>query len=186
MSVTQGTARESRQDPTEVEVAHVALVSACLLGRACRYDGASKPHAAVAAWQQAREAAGATVVPVCPEELGELGTPRPAADLRGGDGAAVWRGEALVRRVHDDGDVTAAFRRGAERAYALAPTAREAVLKARSPSCGVGSCHQDGRVQPGDGVFAALLRAAGVGLATELQLATGVGENAPPATGDAG
>lgn len=141
------------------------LVSACLLGRPCRYDGGSRPdadvEARVVAWPGA-------VVPVCPEELGGLGTPRPAAELRGGDGAAVWRGDAHVAVRETGEDVTDAFRRGAERALAAAPGAAAAILKARSPSCGCGSTWIDGAVEPGDGVFAALLRARGVELSTEL------------------
>ncbi|MEC8422795.1 MAG: DUF523 domain-containing protein, partial [Myxococcota bacterium] len=73
------------------------LVSACLLGRPCRYDGASRVHARVQDHARVWQAAGGRVVPVCPEELGDLGTPRLEADLRGGDGAAVLRGEAMVR-----------------------------------------------------------------------------------------
>lgn len=146
------------------------LVSACLLGRPCRYDGGARGHggveAAAAAWRQR----GGRVVPVCPEELGGLGTPRPAAGLRGGDGAAVLRGTAGVVRNADGGDVTAAFLRGAHRAAARAPRAERAVLKARSPSCGCAGTHIDGRVQPGDGVFAALLRARGVRLQSERDL----------------
>ncbi|MEY3213545.1 MAG: hypothetical protein RIT28_4026 [Pseudomonadota bacterium] len=136
------------------------IVSACLLGRACRYDGASKPKPDALA----RFGDGVEWVPVCPEELGGLGTPRPGADLRGGDGAAVWRGEAQVRREADDVEVTAQFCLGAERALALAGEADAALLKARSPSCGVGTTHIDGELRRGDGVFAALLRARGVPL----------------------
>lgn len=141
------------------------IVSACLLGRACRYDGASKPKPeALATFGE-----GVEWAPVCPEELGGLGTPRPGADLRGGDGAAVWRGEAQVRREADDVDVTAAFCAGAERAWALAKGADLALLKARSPSCGVGTTHIDGELRRGDGVFAALLRARGVPLIDDEQ-----------------
>ncbi|MCK6521513.1 DUF523 domain-containing protein [Myxococcota bacterium] len=150
------------------------VVSACLLGRACRYDGASKPKLDALA----RLAPEAELIPVCPEELGGLGTPRPGAELRGGDGAAVWRGEASVRREADDGDVTAAFCAGAERAWALAGAPDLAVLKARSPSCGVGTTHIDGAVRRGDGVFAALLRARGVPLVDDE--ASEVSEGPPP------
>ncbi len=137
------------------------LVSACLLGRACRYDGRSKPSDAVA-----NAVAGAEVLPVCPEELGDLGTPRPPAWLVGGDGAAVLAGRARVER-HDGTDVTAAFVRGAQ--AAAQPTDR-AILKARSPSCGVGATWIDGAVCAGDGVFAALLRARGVPLYSDEEL----------------
>jgi uncharacterized protein YbbK (DUF523 family) len=158
----------------------VCVVSACLLGRACRYDGAAKPAAAVRAAVARWEAAGGRVVAVCPEELGALGTPRPAADLRGGDGHAVLAGRAQVRRVDDDHDVTAAFVTGARRALAAAAvTPARAILKARSPSCGVGATSIDGAVFPGDGVFAALLRTCGVPLATDEDLSAGTSE--PPA-----
>lgn len=143
------------------------LVSACLLGRACRYDGQSKGQIDVQRWLERRNKAGDTIVPICPEELGELGTPRPAAELRGGDGAAVWTGAARVQQVMSDADVTDAFKLGARRALAHAPQADGAVLKARSPSCGVGQTHIDGALQPGDGVFAALLRGRGVALCTD-------------------
>ena len=105
----------------------------------------------------ARALQGREVVAVCPEELGGLGTPRPAAALVGGDGHAVLRGEARVLRVEDDVDVTAAFLKGASLAAEAGEGATEAILKARSPSCGV-------RV---DGVFAALLRQRGIKLRTD-------------------
>jgi len=143
------------------------LLSACLLGEACRYDGRSKPSGAVRAYVTAFRGAGGEVVAVCPEQLGGLPTPRPPADLRGGDGAAVLDGRAFVRRVEDDGDVTAAFVAGAERAAALATRATEAILKARSPSCGCGETEIDGAKGPGDGVFAALLRRRGVRMRTD-------------------
>jgi uncharacterized protein YbbK (DUF523 family) len=143
------------------------LVSACLIGRSCRYDGQSKPSPAVAAWIAAQEG---PVVPVCPEELGGLPTPRPAAWLAGGDGAAVLAGRARVVRGHDGGEVTAAFLAGAQAALARAPDAKAAVLKARSPSCGCGQTWIDGQVREGDGVFAALLRARGVPVTTDEDL----------------
>ena len=143
------------------------LVSACLTGGRCRFDGAGKLHAGVARAVAAHQAAGGDVVEVCPEELGELGTPRSPADLRGGDGADVLAGRATVRRVHDDRDVTVAFVTGARRAAELAEGAGRAILKARSPSCGCGRTAIEGEIRPGDGVFAALLRARGVELRTE-------------------
>jgi Uncharacterized conserved protein len=106
------------------------------------------------------------LIPVCPEVLGGLSTPRPAAELSSGDGAAVLAGEAVVVNV-DGHDVTAAYRRGAEAAVALARAtgATRAVLKARSPSCGSSRVY-DGtfsrRLVEGQGVTAAALRAAGL------------------------
>lgn len=146
------------------------LVSACLVGRACRYDGATRARPEVAAFLDAHAAAGAVITPVCPEELGGLGTPRPPAELRGGDGAAVWLGRATVRRLADSTDLTGAFQAGARAALAHEPRATHALLKARSPSCGCGRTWRDGAVGPGDGVFAALLRSRGVVLQTEAEL----------------
>ncbi len=135
------------------------FVSACLLGRPCRYDGRARPDRRVAGvlsqWPGPTRA-------VCPEELGGLGTPRPAAWLSGGDGAAVLDGQASVRRRDDDVDLTDAFVDGARRAADGARAGDVAVLKARSPSCGCAQTWIDGQVQPGSGVFAALLARRGV------------------------
>jgi uncharacterized protein YbbK (DUF523 family) len=146
------------------------LVSACLLGQRCRYDGQSKQCQAVGRLVEEWTAAGGRVVGVCPEELGGLPTPRPPADLRGGDGHGVLDGTATVRRVDGDVDVTDPFLRGAKRALELARSAAQAVLKSRSPSCGVDQTQIEGSLRPGDGVFAALLRRRGVALRTEEDL----------------
>ena len=108
------------------------------------------------------------LVPVCPEVLGGLATPRAAAELTGGDGAAVIAGGEDARVVNFAGDdVTAAYRRGADAAVevALAVGARRAVLKARSPSCGSVAVYDGSfsrRLVPGRGVAAAALAAAGL------------------------
>ena len=127
------------------------LVSACLLGCACRYDGQSKPH------PLAQELAKrGLAVPVCPEQLGGLPTPRKPSERRGD------------RVVMNDGrDVTAEYRRGAEEALRLLDFfhAEGAVLKERSPSCGKGVIYDgsfSGALTEGDGVFAQLLRERGV------------------------
>jgi len=146
------------------------VVSACLLGVPCRFDAVSKASEAVRAAVGTYRQRGGEVVAVCPEELGGLGTPRPAAELRGGDGEAVLLGEARVVRVADGGDVTNEFLRGARAAAELGVGATEAILKARSPSCGCGQAHRDGAPRQGDGVFAALLRREGVSLRTEEDL----------------
>jgi uncharacterized protein YbbK (DUF523 family) len=103
---------------------------------------------------------------VCPEVDGGLGTPRPAAEIEGGDGADVIAGRARVVTADGD-DVTDAYLKGAERALAVAREtgATTAILKARSPSCGEGSIY-DGTfsrtLEEGDGVTAALLKAEGI------------------------
>ncbi len=142
-------------------------VSACLLGLRCRYDGASREDAALRA-----AFAGRPLLPVCPEQLGGLPTPRPPAEIRPCAGAAlatgadVLAGRARVIRPESGEEVTDAFVRGAERAAAIALHcgARRAVLKSRSPACGVSAHYERGRLVPGEGVFAAALRAAGLSL----------------------
>lgn len=137
------------------------LVSACLLGVACNHEGRGS-------WRAVMKELGQRyrLVPVCPEVLGGLSTPRPAAEVQGGDGDDVLSGVAGVVNV-EGGDVTAAYRRGAEAAVAVARAAgvTRAVLKARSPSCGSSAVY-DGtfsrRLVAGQGVTAAALRAAGI------------------------
>lgn len=145
----------------------VLAVSACLAGRPCRWDGRSRADERVIERIGEWEAAGGTVVLVCPEEAGGLGTPRPPSELRDGDGAAVLAGRARVVRVCDGADMTSAFVAGATREAGRAIGASRAILKARSPSCGYGATSIDGEVRGGDGVFAALLRSRGVALETE-------------------
>ena len=148
----------------------VLVVSACLLGDACRYDGQGKASTPVLELVAERRLQGRPVRPVCPEELGGLGTPRPAAHLQGGDGHGILDGTATVRRVEDGADVTEAFLTGARRAAEVGAPIGRAILKARSPSCGCGSTWIDGEVTRGDGVFAALLRRQGVPIQTDEDL----------------
>ena len=127
------------------------LVSACLLGCACRYDGQSKPY------PLAQELAKrGLAVPVCPEQLGGLPTPRNPSERRG---------ERVV--MNDGRDVTAEYRRGAEETLRLAALygCTTAVLKERSPSCGSGQIYDgsfSGTLTDGWGTAAALLRERGV------------------------
>ncbi len=120
------------------------LVSACLVGLCTRYDGKSKPDpACLQALQNFH------YIPVCPEQLGGLATPRTAADLTGGDGRDVLNRQAAV--INRDGiDVSSRFIAGARAVLeiARAQNVRLAMLKAGSPSCGV---------HPVPGVTAALL-----------------------------
>lgn len=127
------------------------LISACLLGLPCRYDGASKPQP----WVEAL-AARHELVPVCPEQLGGLPTPRHPSERRG---------DLVVMDTGDD--VTAQYRRGAECALALCRllNCEAAVLKERSPSCGHGEVYDGtftGTLTVGDGVTAALLLENGI------------------------
>jgi uncharacterized protein YbbK (DUF523 family) len=135
----------------------VVLVSACLLGVYCRYDGSSNPA------PELRDLARrARLVPICPEQLGGLPTPRPPAQCESGDGRAVLEGKARIRNVHGQ-DVTAQYRHGAEEALRLAQLygARHAILKERSPSCACHFLYCDGKLIAGRGVTAALLEQHG-------------------------
>ncbi len=127
----------------------VYLVSSCLVGLATRYDGVVKTNEACL-----KALAGVTWIPVCPEQLGGLPTPRPAADLAGGQGDQVLAGKARVLNV-EGVDVTGQFVRGAHQVLKIAELleVNAAFLKTGSPSCGAG------RVL---GVTAALLQSRGV------------------------
>ncbi|GAA0393374.1 DUF523 domain-containing protein [Streptomyces luteireticuli] len=137
------------------------MVSACLRGVPCRYDGRHK-----ASLEVEQAVAGHDVVAFCPEVAGGLATPRRPAELVGGDGHDVLDGTARV--VEDTGrDVTAEFVEGARRALAAARRAgcSQALLMPRSPSCGRGSVYDGsftGRPVAGDGVTAALLERNGI------------------------
>lgn len=127
------------------------LISACLLGVCCRYDGKSKPHPSVERWREKH-----TLIPVCGEIFGGLPTPRVSAERQG---------ERVVTR--DGRDVTAAYRRGAEEVLRLARFygCQAAVLKERSPACGSGRIYDGtftGTLTDGWGVTAALLREHGI------------------------
>lgn len=135
------------------------LVSACLLGIPCRFDGAARPNEAIIALAQEHE-----LIPVCPECYGGLPIPRVPSERRG----------AVV--VSERGtDVTAQYRRGAQSALRLAQLlgAEAAILKERSPSCGHGKIYDGAFTHTlidGDGVTAELLKAHGIPVYGESQL----------------
>ncbi|MEU1433291.1 DUF523 domain-containing protein [Streptomyces sp. NPDC005786] len=137
------------------------LVSACLRGVPCRFDGRGKASAEMTA-----ALAGRRPVAFCPEVAAGLPTPRRPAEIVGGDGHDVLDGRARV--VDDTGcDVTEAFLDGAGRALEAARGAgcTEALLMARSLSCGRGTVYDGtfaGRLREGDGVTAALLERHGI------------------------
>jgi uncharacterized protein YbbK (DUF523 family) len=137
------------------------LVSACLVGIPCRYDGDSCPHEQLQAL-----AAQGDVLPLCPEVLGGLPTPRPPAEIQGGDGGDVLEGRARVVNIEGK-DVTVEFLTGAQEALRVVRRwdIKEAILKAHSPSCGVGQIYDgsfSGHLVEGDGVTAALLKREGI------------------------
>ncbi len=137
------------------------LVSACLLGLSCRYDGVGKECAAVTALCEG----GAVLIPVCPEQLGGLPTPRTSAEIQR-DGRVI---------TLDGRDVTGEYLRGAREAVRMAKKlgCTSALLKARSPSCGCGRVYDGtftGTLTPGWGCAARALRDAGLRVMTEEDL----------------
>lgn len=127
------------------------LVSACLLGVNCRYDGTGEMRESVKELMKDHQ-----LIPVCPEILGGLKTPRCPAERQG---------DRVVTR--DGEDVTEGYRRGAEETLKLAELfeCSAAILKERSPSCGCGKIY-DGTftktLKDGDGITAQLLKAHGI------------------------
>jgi len=142
------------------------LVSACLAGCHCRYDHQALPHERMILLVQSGQA-----LPICPEQLGGLPTPRLPAEIVGGDGDDVLDGRARV--INQAGaDLTEQFLAGAREALRLAQIAgaTEAILKERSPSCGSTAIYDgsfSGAKRPGAGVTAALLRRHGIAVRSE-------------------
>lgn len=135
------------------------LISACLLGTPCRYDGASKKYEGVEALSKKYN-----LIPVCPEVLGGLPTPRTPSE-RIGD-----------RVVMKDGrDVTKNYFDGAKEALKTAKRfgCKKALLKARSPSCSPAMIYDgsfSGALVKGEGVAAELLRREGITVYSEEEL----------------
>lgn len=136
------------------------LVSACLLGRACRYDGGDCLRPILV---ERLAAEGCRPVPFCPEEAGGLGTPRPAAWIERGDAEQVLEGQAVVV-THEGEECTDAFRSGADQALQICRdnSIERAYLKEGSPSCGVCQTHVGGERVDGPGVTAARLVRSGI------------------------
>jgi uncharacterized protein YbbK (DUF523 family) len=136
------------------------LVSACLLGEACRYDGASRPCEHIIKLKEKH-----TLIPVCPEVMGGLPTPRPASEIQ--------RDGSLVSV--EGTDVTEEYRRGAETVLAIAREewATVAILKEKSPACGKGRVYDGsftGTLREGNGVCAALLLENGIRVLGESEI----------------
>jgi uncharacterized protein YbbK (DUF523 family) len=145
------------------------LVSACLLGLNTKYDGGHSFSEKVCSLS-----ALVPLVPVCPEQLGGLATPRQRAEIQGGDGCDVLSGRAHVL-TETGTDNTEAFLRGAGETVKLAFVlrAQAALLKERSPSCG--NCRIfdgsfSGTTRDGAGVTAARLQQNGIPVFNEEQL----------------
>lgn len=166
---TRGTCSDAPQDALDTRTP--VLVSRCLLGEPCRYDGRAKT-AIVARLRAPEVLARIRWIPICPESDGGLPTPRPPCEIEPhGSAEAVLAGRArLVTR--EGGDATAEYLRGAEVALEAARSsgARRALLKARSPSCSPAGVYDgtfQGKLIPGRGVTAERLARAGLELWSE-------------------
>lgn len=142
------------------------LVSACLLGNRCRYNGRSYDLPVFV-----DSLSHFFVIPVCPEVLGGLPVPRPPSELVNGDGCDVWKGIASVQ-TEEGADLTAEFKAGALKTLELGKKygAKTAILKDHSPSCGCLRIHDGvfrGRLIPGQGVTGALLKTNGIFVISE-------------------
>ena len=135
------------------------LVSACLLGINCKYDGTNNKNDKVIEYLKDKE-----VIPICPEIMGGLPTPRVPSEIK--DDTVITK---------DNIDVTNNFSKGAEEVLYLAKlfNVKKALLKAKSPSCGVGEIY-DGTFThtkiKGDGITTRLLKENNIEVITELDL----------------
>ena len=144
------------------------LVSACLLGLLTRYDGTTKRNQAIFDWL-----AGENLlpIPVCPEQLAGLPTPREQTLFSSGDGHAVMAGNGKVVSLSGI-CMNEPFLRGARETLRIAQLTgcRRALLKERSPSCGVHQVYRLAELVDGSGVAAALLKDAGLAIMSEADL----------------
>lgn len=145
------------------------LVSACLLGLNAKYDGKSNAHALIQKYSSAGK-----FIPVCPEQLGGLPTPRSPVEIIGGTGQDVLLGRCVAQG--QTGEIlTPQFIQGATEVLKIVRMVKvtAAILKERSPSCGVNHIY-DGSfshgIIPGQGVTAAILKDANIPIYSEEEL----------------
>jgi len=131
------------------------IVSACLLGINCRWDGQNSLEKKLFKYLP-------DLIPVCPEQLGGLPTPRAQAQIAGGNGFDVLDGKTIVKNTLKD--VTKEFLTGAQSVLRIAEIykIRKAILKEGSPSCGVHRIHYNKSIINGMGVTAAILLQKGL------------------------
>lgn len=144
------------------------LVSACLAGEKCRYDGGHTMVPAIAELVRQGKA-----VTVCPEVLGGLPVPRPRCQILGGNGYDVLEGKAKIVDCNGN-DVTDAYRRGAAATLAIAQQLQPdlIILKEYSPSCGSQLIYDGSFTDvtiPGAGITVALLEKHGFKVISEEQ-----------------
>lgn len=146
------------------------LISACLLGIKCAWDGQN----IYASDKAIKLLNSETLIPVCPEQLGGLKTPRAPQEIQRGTGEGVLDGKCKVLNVNGE-DVTQEFITGAEETLKIARLFHigKFMGKSRSPSCGCGQIY-DGtfsrKLIDGNGVTTALLKRNGISVTTEEDL----------------
>ena len=136
------------------------LCSACLLGIKCRYDGKNKFNRKVIEISKREE-----LIPVCPEQLGGLKTPREESEIQVDGNVKTKSGK----------DITAELKKGAEEVLKIVKKfgITEAILKQKSPSCGCGKIYDgtfSGKIIEGDGITTELLKKNGIKIKTEEDL----------------
>lgn len=139
-----------------------AIVSSCLLGVNCRYDGGNAYSEEVIKYIKDNNL---IPIPVCPEQLAGLSTPRNQYEVLK-DGFDVLEGDGEVRSIYGD-ILTSQFLRGAEETLKISKLLKAdvALLKSLSPSCGAGKIYDgtfSGEHKEGYGVTAAILKKNGV------------------------
>jgi len=135
------------------------LISACLLGINCKYNGGN--NNSEKALELVKEG---NAIPICPEQLGGLKTPRPPAEIK------IINGQKHVTNQEGE-DVTSSFQKGAEEVLKLAKklNIHQAILKSKSPSCGKGKIYNgnfEGKIVDGNGITAQLLMDNGIEVLT--------------------
>ena len=134
------------------------IASACLCGLRTRYDGKDSKDPEVVELLKKGE-----VIPLCPEQLGGLPTPREPVEFEGGDGEAVLRGEARVVGVRSRKDFTEELIRGAQEFLKVVKLLgiKKVIMKEGSPSCGLCWVMINGKWKKGMGITTALLKREG-------------------------
>jgi len=137
----------------------MVLVSACLAGFATRYDGTDSLNGEIKKLVLAGRA-----IPICPEQLAGLTTPRPPVEFERGDGNGALRGATRAIAVDTGEDFTENLIKGARETLRIARLYKigHAILKDGSPSCGSTYVHSAGKKIPGMGITAALLTQNGI------------------------
>jgi len=156
----------SKEKNQKREKSDIFIVSACLAGVNCKYNGGNNEVPDIA-----RLVSGGRAILVCPEQLGGLPTPRLPAEIVGGSGEDVLDGRCRIKNKEGN-DVTEEFLKGAEEVLKIAKLAgaTKAILKSKSPSCGCGKIYDgtfSGKLKPGNGVTAELLKRNGIDVRTE-------------------